>query len=280
MKVKWFIEDYNHDSSLKPLMDEIENQGMDCLHFKWETWNNPKPLFSEFSDDECVIFYGTLNLGREIQKSVPWIPGVYCNFKNLCCHTYYSYWAKYLLNQDYMMIPMLEILRNRDYIYNNYGDLKENIFIRPDSGAKPITGQLLNYNELDKEFKLFRDYAGNDLDQIISIVSSAKQIEIEWRFVVVNKKVVAGSQYKKDEKLDINPFFDVEAFELADKIAKEEWQPDKVYTLDICKSYGKYYLLEANSFSCSGLYEADPTAIVREVSKVALEEWKEYNDGN
>ena len=68
------------------------------------------------------------------------------------------------------------------------------------------------------------------------------------------------------------------AFELADKIAKEDWSPDRAYTLDICKCYGSYYLLEANSFSCSGLYESNTEPIVREVSRVALEEWKEYNE--
>ena len=275
MKPKWLIENYEHDSSLQPLIDEIKNQNMEIEVVKYEPWESG--TFNQFADNDCVIFYGTLNLGRQLQREKPWIPGVYCNFKNLCCHTYYPYWGKYLLNQDYIMLPMLEILRKREYIYNNFGK-KEVIFIRPDSGAKPITGQTLKYEELDKEFKLFGDYAGNDLDQIIVIISSPKPIEIEWRFIVANKKVIAGSRYKKNNKLNINNFFSVEAFELADKIAKEQWQPDKIYTLDICQCYGSYYLLEANSFSCSGLYLCSPEAVVKAVSESALKEWKEYNE--
>jgi len=275
MKPKWLIENYEHDSSLDPLIDEIKNQDMEVKVVKYEPFESGKYDF--YNVDDCVVFYGTLNLGRQLQRQKPWIPGVYCNFKNLCCHTYFSYWSKYLLNQDYIMLPMIEILKKREYIYNHFGK-REVIFIRPDSGAKPITGQTLKYEDLDKEFKLFGDYAGNDLDQIIAIISSPKSINIEWRFVVVDKKVVAGSQYKKNGKLDISRFFDVEAFELANKIAQEDWQPDRAYTLDICEWCGMYYLLEANSFSCSGLYEADPKPIVEEISRIALEEWKEYNE--
>ena len=70
----------------------------------------------------------------------------------------------------------------------------------------------------------------------------------------------------------------MDAWSLASKIVKEEWQPDRAYTLDICLSDGKYSLLEANSFSCSGLYACPVEPIVREVSRIALEEWKEYNN--
>ena len=273
MKVKWLIEDYEHDSSLQPMIDEIKAQGMDHEVVKYEPWASG--TFNQYPNEDCVVFYGTLNLGRQLQRDKGWVPGVYCNFKNLCCHTYYPYWGKYLLNQDYMMLPMLEILRRREYVFNNFGK-RESIFIRPDSGAKPITGQVLDYETLDKEFKLFGDYAGNDLDQIIAVVSSPKPIEKEWRCTIVDRKMISFSRYKKDGKLDIKREIDCGAILLADEIANEEWQPDMAYTLDICKSCGDYYLLEANSFSCSGLYESYMEPIVRRVSKVALEEWKEY----
>ena len=148
MKPKWLIEEYEHDSSLQPLMDEVVKQGMDLKTVKYEPFESGK---YDFFNDDCVVFYGTLNLGRQLQRQKPWIPGVYCNFKNLCCHTYFSYWSKYLLNKDYIMLPMKEILTKREYVFNNFGK-REVIFIRPDSGAKPITGQTLKYEDLDKEF--------------------------------------------------------------------------------------------------------------------------------
>lgn len=285
MKVKWLIEDYEHDSSLQPLMDEVRKQGMELKVIKYEPWESGE--FNQYSNEDCVVFYGTLNLGRQLQKEKGWIPGVYCNFQNLCCITYYSYWAKYLFNSDYIMLPFMEIKRREDYVFDMFG-VDNCIFIRPNSGAKTFTGQVLKREEIDQEFKLFANYAAKPLDQITVVISSPKIIEKEWRFVVVDKKVTACSQYrdfakekisdsKKEYELFMEEGSEIGAKLLVDRIAAEEWQPDIAYTLDICKSNGEYSLLEANSFSCSGLYESKPEPIVKEISKAALEEWEDYN---
>ena len=119
MKVKWLVEDYEHDSSLEPFKAQIKKQNMDLEVCKYEPWESGE--FNQFKDEDCVVFYGTLNLGRQLQRQKKWIPGVYCNFKNLCCKTYYSHWGKYLLNQDYIMLPMMEIKRRQDWVFKSYG---------------------------------------------------------------------------------------------------------------------------------------------------------------
>jgi len=275
MKPKWLVQNYEQDGSLQPLIDEIKNQKMTVEVVKYIPFESGE--YNMFNDNDCVIFYGTLNLARQLQREKGWIPGVYCNFDAFHCHKYYSYWGKYLLNKDYIMLPMLEILRKRDEIFKQFSKNGQ-IFIRPDSGAKSFTGQLVEYDKLDREFEHFKTNAGRDLDQIITIISSPKKIEIEWRCTVVNKNVVAFSRYRKDGKLNVEKKIDMGALLFADDIARKEWQPDKAYCLDICKVEYKYYLLEINSFSCSGLYLSDPKPIVKEVSKIALEEWKEYNE--
>lgn len=275
MKVKWLIEDYEHDSSLEPLMSEIKKQGMDLEVVKYEPWESGE--FNQYSNEDCVVFYGTLNLARQLQREKGWVPGIYCNFKNLCCKTYFSYWGKYLFNNNYIMLPMPEILRKRDYVFDNFG-VDDCIFIRPDSGAKAFTGQVIKREDIDKEFKLFAHYAGKPLDEIIAVISSPKPISKEWRIVIIDGKTVAYSQYKKDDKLDIEEGADEGAIILANEIANSGWSPDIAYTLDICLSNGEYSLLEANSFSCSGLYLCSPEAVVKAVSEAALKEWKEYNE--
>ncbi len=278
MKVKWLIEDYEHDSSLQPIMDEVEKQGMDLEVVKYEPWESG--TFDQYPSEDCVVFYGTLQLARQLQRQKSWVPGVYCNFKHLCCKHYFSYWGEYLFNNDYIMLPMMEILRRREEIFKQFG-VDDMIFIRPDSGAKCFTGQTVPLEWLDKEFDLFGNYAGKPLDEILAVISSPKVIDKEWRCVVVDKKVIAYSQYKKDGKLDITAEWSddmYDAWHYAQQIADEDWQPDRIYTLDICKSNGEYSLIEVNSFSCSGLYLCSPEAVVREVSKVALKEWKEYNE--
>ena len=278
MDVKWLVEDFEGDGTLDPLIAEIKLQGMQCEVVNYTPFQGGE--YNQYSDEDCVVFYGSLNLARQLQREKPWVPGPICNFKNLCCKTYYSYWGNYLFNQDYIMLPMLEIKRRREEIFKQFG-IDDTIWIRPDSGAKTFAGQIVPLEFLDKDFDLFGSYAGKPIDEIIAVISSPKVIEKEWRIVVVDKKVRAYSQYKKDGKLDISSEWDDDtynAWHYAYKIAKEEWQPDIAYTLDICKSNGKYYLLEANSFSCSGLYSCDFNPIVYSVSKAALKEWKDYQE--
>ncbi|KKL23321.1 hypothetical protein LCGC14_2426540 [marine sediment metagenome] len=165
----------------------------------------------------------------------------------------------------------------RDYYYDKMG-VDDCIFIRPDSGAKTFYGNIFPKDELDFELKTMKGYAGLPLDEILVIIASPKIIEKEWRIVIVDRKPISASQYKVDDKLNEKEGCDVDVWSLASKIAKDVWQPDRAYTLDICLSDGRYHLLEANSFSCSGLYDCPVKNIVTQVSRVALEEWKEYNE--
>lgn len=274
MRPLWLIENYEHDSSLDPFFNAIKNHGDRMDVFEAKPFYDKKQ-FGKYDNNDCIIFYGTLNLGRMLQKDKGWVPGVYCNFTNLCCHSYYSYWYKYLLNKDYIMLPMMQILERKDEVFNQFS-VNGEIFIRPDSGAKPITGQTILVDNIEREFKLFLDYAGNDLDQIIAIISSPKKIDFEYRCVVANKKVVSCCQYKRDRELDIKKDSPSDIMMIANMVAQEIWQPDLVYTLDMCYANGSAFLLEANSFSCAGLYESDFNAVVKEVSEIAIKEWQEY----
>ena len=116
------------------------------------------------------------------------------------------------------------------------------------------------------------------MDEIIAIISTPKIIDKEWRIVVADGQFLSASQYKSEGKLEMKSGCDEGAMELAAEIAKEEWQPDPICVLDICLSGGKYHLLEANSFSCAGLYKCPVGVIVSEASRLAIREWQEYND--
>ena len=274
MKTKWLIQKYDDDKFIIDLIKEVKSQDMECKVIKCKPWNTID--IDQYKNEDCVVFYGTLNLGRQIQKQKGWVPGAYCNFQNLTCITYFSHWGKYLLNNHYLMMPILEIYRQSNHIYNTFKT--SYIFIRPDSGAKTFTGQLINLDNLWPQLDNILDHASMPVDQIIAIISSPKIIEKEWRCVVVNKKVITFSQYLENDEENYKREIDKEALELANKIAQEKWQPDIAYTLDICKSDNEYLLLEVNSFSCSGLYMCDVEPIVKEVSKAAIKEWNDYNE--
>jgi hypothetical protein len=276
MEVKWLVEDFEGDGSLDPIISEIKSQGMQCEVVNYTPFQGGE--YNQYSGEDCVIFYGSLNLARQLQKEKPWVPGPICNFKNLCCKTYYSYWGEYLFNQDYIMLPMLEIKRKREEIFKQFG-VDDTIFIRPDSGAKTFAGQTVPLEFLDKEFELFSYYAAKPMDEILAVISSPKPIDNEWRVVISTEYgLVAASQYKKGGRLFEMEGCPLGVMEIAENISKEPWQPDSMYTVDVCESDGEYHFLEVNSFSCSGLYKCKPKYIVETASKVALEEWKDYQE--
>lgn len=278
MKAKWLIQNY-YDLDGKDLIPELKKQGIEYKMVDYE------PLESGsynhlFNDDDCVVVVSTLNMAQQLQREVPWIPGVYCNFENMKCSTYYSHWGGFLLNRDYVMVPFMEFIRRKDEFLKMFGrGIDDSIFIRPDSGAKAFTGCVIPRDELESEAKIITQYSGIDLDKLLIVVSSPKVIDAEWRVVIADRKVVTLSMYKKDGKLDTKNesgkgYY---AFKQAQEIAKHDWQPDRAYTLDIALSDGVHSLLEVNSFSCSGLYNCDYSAVVKEISLTAERECKEYN---
>lgn len=276
MDVKWLVEDFEGDGTLDPLILEIKSQGMQCEVVNYTPFQGGE--YNQYFNEDCVVFYGSLNLARQLQREKPWVPGPICNFKNMCCKTYYSYWGKYLFNQDYIMLPMLEIKRRREEIFKQFG-IDDTIWIRPDSGSKTFAGQTVPLEFLDREFDLFGNYAGKPIDEIIAIISSPKKIDKEWRIVVAHQYgVVASSLYKEDGKLKEAEGSPSGVIEIANRIAMEDWQPDKMYTVDVCESNGKFYFLEANSLSCSGFYACSVKPIVEIASKIALKEWKDYQE--
>lgn len=275
MKTKWLIEDYEGDGSLDAFIAEVKSQGMEYDVIKYFPFECGE--YNNFHNDDCVIFYGSLNLAAQLQRQKPWIPGPICNFKNLHCLAYYSHWGHYLFNNDYIMLPLLELSRRRNEIYEQFG-IDDCIFMRPDSGSKAFCGNIYPMDELDHELKLMDGYASRDLDDIMVVVSSPKVITREWRIVVVpGYGPIAASQYKKDNILDEQEGAPVEVMDIAKELSMEIWQPDKIYVIDVCESNGEFGFLEANSFSCSGLYKCDLSAVVSAASDVAANEHMEYN---
>jgi len=275
MQAKWLIQNH-YDLEGKDLIPELEKQGIEYKMVDYEplqsgTYNHL------FNANDCVIVHSTLNMAQQLRREVAWIPGVYCNFDNMKCTTYYSHWGNFLLNNDYVMIPFMEFVRRSDEFYKMFG-VDGCIFIRPNNGTKSFTGHVLPKDELESETKIINQYSNIDLDKLLIIISSPKVIDVEWRVVIADKQVVTLSQYKKDGKLNTNnDTSNYDVLKLARGMAKHDWQPDRVYTIDIALSNGVYSLLEINSFSCSGLYNCDYSAVVKYVSLVAENEWMEYN---
>lgn len=270
IKVKWLLENDVFSEDLQPLKNEIVKQGYEYKDAKY------KPFVSDsyndfFSKDDCVIFYGSLNLALQLQREKLGY-NIYCTRQNYECWKYYAYFGKWLLNQNYVMLPYSELYRRKKWLYDILGQ-DGAIFIRPSSGAKIFTGKLVYEENFDKDYELLGLY---DVEpHVIVVVAEPRNIIKEWRLVIADKKIIAGSLYN-DLTLNLRyEGFPSEVEEYANNILKETtYIPDSVWTMDICQTKsGSFYLLEINSFSCSGLYECNLEPIVREVSSISLKKF-------
>jgi hypothetical protein len=277
----WIIQEDIEGIDSEPLIAEVVAQGMAVKRFKHST--RTEIDFSGYDPKACILCYGDIDFVHQAYNRAPFVPGVWCNFSNMKCSKYYTYLGEHLLNQQYIIMPIGELLRRWYGLTTDYsetsGIFKRSLFVRPDSGAKPFTGHIIKYDEYHKIQSLIQEIG----PETLVIVAPEKQITAEWRFVICDKKVVTGSQYLPVECQLTHEFIRINqpsSFSLATAIASQEWQPDLCYTVDIAESEGDVHLLEINSFSCAGFYCCDIASIVRNASEVAAKEWKDYYDSN
>lgn len=64
IKPKWLIEKYDNDTFISSLIEEVKNQNMDVEVVKYVPWQGG--TYNYFNNDDCVVFYGTLNLARQL----------------------------------------------------------------------------------------------------------------------------------------------------------------------------------------------------------------------
>lgn len=266
MKPEWLIQINMEDVDTNPIIDEVRAQGMSVTPITHLL--DRQVDFNGYDSSDCVICYGNIDFIKQVRRMAPFIPGAWCDFRNMKCSTYYAHLGEYLLNQQYMMMPVGDLLR-RWHELTTYTHIPDQPwFIRPDSGDKPFTGFVVTPNEKHRIESLVQSVG---LETLV-VIAPEKKITTEWRFVICDKQVVTGCQYLPDEK----PIWHPLSFRLAERIASQKWQPDLCYTVDIAESESNTYLLEINSFSCSGFYDCDIEQIVKHASQAAIKEWREY----
>ena len=231
------------------------------------------PLETDSNERACVIFRGSINMSVDLRKSRPnWIGNWHSRDAYLCSH-YYSYWGQYITQQRYLILPVAEVLRNWDWLFDTLA--QDNLlFIRPNSGEKEFNGELVQRKNMFG-WKLVSIETKSTLIDELCVVSTPVEIQKEVRLIIANKRVVAGSVYRLagmiwHERLeDQHDANDIIAF--AEMVLAGLSPPDlpPVHCLDIAVHDSKLSILEVGCFCCCGLYACDLHKIVPAVSDAA-----------
>lgn len=164
------------------------------------------------------------------------------------------------------------------------------LFVRPDSGLKPFAGFVVDCNKPGvKNWQGVADEIAREVrhlapETLICIATGRKLKPVEWRFWIVDRKVVASAPYSWDSGALLWRHPPYDALRCAEAMAQNPWQPDIAYVADVVQLDGgdePFYLNEINAASTSGLYNvlAEPlfdalrSAVVRELAgEISIED--------
>ncbi len=232
-----------------------------------------------------VIGYGSIpfitQLNRRLGKN--YCPGSYFNENVKTFSTFAANYGALMLNDDFVIVPFGEFVRR---------GISRPKFIKPNKGFKEFTGFVVKPESFADEISSMNQLMHVDPESLV-VVAEPKNIHSEYRYVIVDGKVVTGSEYRWDNVLDVRSDTHTMADEMAEAVANWSWQPDRVYVVDVALetwstqnqfNSGRTLsirpkIVELNAFSSSGLYAMDTGKIVEAVSKAALSEYNADEPG-
>lgn len=266
MKPVWLIEAGVYGAEADPLVAEVRQQGMAAEVVPHRALRDPTLATGGrlLRDGDRVIGYGTFAFARQIQLHRRWMPGAWCDPTNLDCTTYYAHFGKFLLNQHYTILPGVEAIRQRDWLFGVFGRDGE-VFARPTCCQKVFTGRCMDFESFAAGLSPTR----YDPTTLV-VVATPRAIGREWRLVVAGDRVVASSQYAVEGRKAVAAGCPAEVTSFAEgMLAEVRWRPDPIFMVDVAETDGRLWLVELNGFSCSWLYGCDLAAVVEAASDVA-----------
>lgn len=214
-----------------------------------------------------VICFGSYSM-RHSAKAFNWTPGVYdlepCNFTVQLEH-----WGDLMLNADSVVAPFHAV------------NITEPTFMRPIDDSKYFAGKVFDVDEF-YEWKrnvcvLEHDYGNSMTKDTLIQACAPKVIYAEYRFWIVDAKIVTCSLYKRGSRVTYSSEVDEAVKRFAHQVVRHgditlamrtsAWQPHRAYVLDVCETPDGFKIVEINTLNSAGFYACDVQKLV-----VALEE--------
>lgn len=209
-----------------------------------------KDTFDKFEpkDTSNIFVLGSYRLSRMATER-SFHPGSFSNE-----HFNYASWTQHwtkdnMLNGEYLQQKVTEI---------KIPDHWESVFARPLEDDKLITGGL--FKKEDLLMALEKKVTENHKDKYL-ILSEPKTILAEYRFFVIDKKVITGSLYKIRGQLITSDSIDPEAMLYAQQMV-DLWTPSTAFVIDIALTDKGPKIIEVNNISSAGLYKSDVSKLV------------------
>lgn len=216
--------------------------------------------------DTPVIFHGSLGNAARIRAELPWRPGAWCDVPAFHCSFWYPRAAEWLLHREWRVMPANELALDPASALSRFGN-PDAVFVRPDSPLKPFAGRVVARDKISLA-ALDHGFYYEDASLPV-VIAPVRAIGREWRYVIADRAVVAGSAYAAADRSARPDDPRGEAWAFAADVAARLSAPERVYVLDVCEADGRLRLLELNPFSGADLYACRADDVVAAVTRIA-----------
>jgi ATP-grasp domain, R2K clade family 3 len=262
--VAWVLEAEAFPRTHAALERAIIEAGQRVIRWDDEWWSTERwPALA----GATVIFHGSLGNADKVRRTLPWRPGAYCAVDSFRCSAWYPRTAAWLIHRDWQVLPADHLANDPVTTLSSMGE-PDAVFVRPDSPLKPFAGRVLRVKEISLA-SLDHGFYYDD-PALPVIVAPVRSVGREWRYVVVDRQVIAGSAYASDGRSALPDDPSGSPWAFASEVARQIDPPEAVYVMDVCEADGRLWLLELNPFSGADLYACRCDNIVAEVGAAAL----------
>ncbi len=272
--MKWLVQEFlNNPTNMIRVSNALDKYSVEYLLVRVNKDNsltiidkekmipidNSQKLLQEFILDEQVMIYGSKAFAN-IAKDMELEPGSFMTEK-----FEFEVFQKALGN---------ELLNNEIYIdeLSKLCPIADEFFIRPTGNTKLFTGMTITKKEF-LEWKERENWEGSPYIGQTLMIAPIQEIKAEYRFFVVNQKVITGSSYNVGGKFNtsLKPSSDIVRYteQIVDKFPLA-----KAFVIDIAETEKGLKVIEYNNINTSGLYGCDEVEIVRAINGLDMDTQK------
>lgn len=254
--MKWVIQNnLIHQKTVGQLIHELRVRSIPHTEVQLipfaHTLDGPVP-----SIEGPVFVYGSTGLGQ-VAKEQHWIPGYFD--ENLDYELMLRQYGSLALNAGAVCTTLASVDQPVD----------NQFFVRPVLDNKSFAGEVMTW----VEFETFRngilsiaDDPGATLgpnDRVV--VAPLTEILAEYRFFVIENRIITGSIYKVGNRLFSDRRIPINVWDFANQCV-QRWVPNQAFVLDVAATPQGLRVLELNSANSAGFYACDLGAIVDAVN--------------
>jgi hypothetical protein len=244
----WILQDNLYDEgAFKNLLEQLDRQDtkyqvVKVIPFVGEMIPEVEP------QDNHVFVLGATSMSK-IAKRKGWVPGYFD--ENLNYQTLLENYGSYMLNATCVVGTFAKLEKKWDEFH-----------LRPVLDTKSFAGTVMDWEEFE-EWRAKVLAIGEEENSLTTltgkdqvVMSPLTEIHAEYRFYVVDGKVVTGSLYKQGRRVIYKSDVDESVYKFAQEMVTL-WSPNRAFALDIADTPNGFKVIEINSINSAGFYACD-----------------------